>query len=186
MTTGRLYRPPRRWPAMTAVAVAGVLVGGAAGAGIVALATPRTTAAAPAVSTTSEPPPQDTQTSARADRRTCGGWDAAGKLINDAADAMAVIPEGVNILDAAVRDDPVRAAAVQRAGSLFQQASEALSQTITPGSTEVLVQASHTTVSALATLATTYRELDESSGDAMAVARTAAHGMSALCNRLVH
>ena len=44
-TTGRLYRAPRRWPAMVAVAAAGVLVGAGTGAGVMALTTDRPAAA---------------------------------------------------------------------------------------------------------------------------------------------
>lgn len=183
MTTGRLYRAPRRWPAMAAVAAAGVLVGSGIGAGVMALTTGRPTAA---VAVAAQEPPAQAQPIERADRQTCAGWDASGKLINQAADVLAVIPAGTSILAPEVRGDPSRQAAVQQAGSLFQRAADGLRQAITPGATPILTQTSLTTADSLAALATTYLASDESSGDAITTARTAAHGLSALCKRLVH
>lgn len=182
VTTGRLYRAPRRWPAMVAVGAAGVLVGGGIGAAAMELTTDRP-AAAVAIATQE---PAESQPIERADRQTCAGWDASGKLINQAADVLAVIPAGISILAPEVRSDPSRRAAVQQAGSLFQRAADGLRQAITPGATPILAQTSLTTADSLAALATTYLASDESSGDAITTARTAAHGLSVLCKRLVH
>lgn len=185
MTAGRLYRVRRRWPTMVAVAAAGALVGGGIGAGTVALT--RDSTAAATVTATSEPPaPATPQPLERADRQTCAGWDTAGKLINQAADALSAIPAGTNILAPEVRNDPARQAAVWQAAELFQRAADGLGQAITPGATPILAQTSQTTVASLTTLATAYRGFDESSGDSITTARTAAHSMSALCKRLVH
>lgn len=185
MSAGKLYRAPRRWPGIVAAASAGVLVGAAIGVGATMLTSERTTATAVTVTVTPESSkPPVTQPLERANRQTCEGWNAAGKLINDAADALTVIPEGTSILDPAVRNTPERVSAVTHAGDLFQQAADALQQRITPGATEILTLTSQTTVSSLATLATAYRSFDESSGDSITTARTAAHSMSALCKRL--
>lgn len=96
-----------------------------------------------------------------------------------------MIPEGTTILDPAVREDPERTAAVRHAGDLFQQASDALNAAIAPGTTQVLAEMAHTTVGSLGALSTAYKASDEASGDAITVARTTAHSMSALCKRLV-
>jgi len=167
---------------MIAVAAASLLIGSGIGAGLMALTTDRPVAAVAAA--TQEP--AQSQPSEHADRQTCAGWDASGKLINQAADVLAVIPAGTSILAPEVRSDPGQRAAVQQAGSLFQSAADGLRQAITPGATPVLAQTSLTTADALAALATTYLASDESSGDAITTARTAAHGLSVLCKRLVH
>ncbi|MFT9664980.1 Uncharacterised protein [Mycobacteroides abscessus subsp. bolletii] len=186
MNAGKLYRAPRRWPAVVAAASAGVLVGAVIGAGTTILTRERATAAAVTATATSEPSvPPTAMSPERANRQTCEGWDTAGKLINEAADALTVIPEGTSILDPAVRNTPERVSAVMHAGDLFQQAADALKQRITPGATEILTLTSQTTVGSLAALASAYRSFDESSGDSITTARAAAHSMSALCKRLV-
>ncbi|MCB9441543.1 MAG: hypothetical protein H6523_15005 [Mycolicibacterium sp.] len=187
MTTGRLYRAPRRWPAMVGVAAAGALVGGGIGAGAMTLTTDRTSSTSTTVTVNASPSATaQAQPTDRADRQTCGGWDASGKLINEAADALSVIPEGTSILDPSVRDDTERVAAVQHSSELFLKAGDALRQAITPGATDILTQTSLTAVASLVALSTAYRDFDESSGDAIATARSAAHSMSELCKRLVH
>ncbi|AMW21762.1 hypothetical protein [Mycobacteroides chelonae] len=186
MNAGKLYRAPRRWPGIVAAASAGVLVGAVVGVGATMLTREGTAAAAVTVTATPESSaPPAAKPLERANRQTCEGWDAAGKLINDAADALTLIPEGTSILDPAVRNTPERVSAVVHAGDLFQQAADALKQRITPGAAEILALTSQTTVSSLAALATAYRTFDESSGDAITTARTTAHSMSALCKRLV-
>ncbi|EIT92281.1 hypothetical protein [Mycobacteroides abscessus] len=186
MNAGKLYRAPRRWPGIVAAASAGVLVGAVVGIGTTILAHERSPAAPVTVTVTPEPSaPPGAKPLERANRQTCEGWDAAGKLINDAADALTIIPEGTSILDPAVRNTPERVSAVMHAGDLFQQAADALQQRITPGATEILTLTSQTTVSSLAALAIAYRSFDESSGDSITTARAAAHSMSALCKRLV-
>lgn len=186
MNAGKLYRAPRRWPGIVAAASAGVLVGAAVGVGATMLTRERTAAAAVTVTVTPEPSaPPTAKPLERANRQTCEGWDVSGKLINDAADALTAIPEGTSILDPAVRNSPEHVSAVMHAGDLFQQAADALKQRITPGAAEILTLTSQTTVSSLAALATAYRSFDESSGDSITTARTAAHNMSALCKRLV-
>lgn len=186
MNAGKLYRAPRRWPGIVAAASTGVMVGAVVGVGATMLTRERATAAAVTVTVTAgTSAPSAEKPLERANRQTCEGWDAAGKLINDAADALTVIPEGTSILDPAVRNTPERVSAVMHAGDLFQQAADALKQRITPGAAEILTLTSQTTVSSLAALATGYRSFDESSGDSITTARTAAHNMSALCKRLV-
>lgn len=185
MSAGKLYRAPRRWPGIVAAASAGVLVGAVIGVGATMLTRERTEATTVTVTVTPEPSaPPAARPLERANRQTCEGWDTAGKLINDAADTLTVIPEGTSILDPAVRNTPERVSAVMHAGDLFQQAADALKQRTTPGAAEILTLTSQTTVSSLSALATAYRSFDESSGDSITTARTAAHSMSALCKRL--
>lgn len=181
-----LYRIPRRWPGLVAAAAAGAVVAGtAAGVGTFYLTNHRT-AATPVAAAAEEASPPESLPTPKADRQTCRGWDAAGKLINEAAEVLTAIPQGTTILAASVREDPNQANAVQHAGDLFHQASDALSTTIAPGATQVLTEMAHTTVESLDTLSTTYKSFDEASADAITVARTTAHAMSGLCKRLVH
>ena len=180
--TSRLYRPPRRWPALVAVGIAGAVAGTAVTAGAM-LATGQRAESAPAAAA-SVPSPA-AQPTTKADRQTCQGWDAAGKLINEAAEELSVIPDGTTILDPSVRDDPAKSGAVQHAADLFGNASKALDTAITLGATPVLAETARTTAASLQALATTYRTFDEASGDAITVARTTAQSMSALCKRLV-
>lgn len=180
--TGRLYRAPRRWPAILAATTAGAVAGAAVTAGVLWLVVPRTEPTAFAAPSATSPAPQPTT---KADRQTCQGWDAAGKLINEAAEVLSVIPEGTTILDPSVRDDAVRSEAVRHAADLFGNASTALGSAITSGATPVLADTARTTVESLNALSTSYRAFDESSADAITVARTSAHSMSALCKRLV-
>ena len=186
MTTGRLYRAPRRWPALVSIAAAGAVVGGGVVAATLTMTNNGTATSTTPVTVTSEPPTSPSeQRPEQANRQTCAGWDAAGKLINEAADALKVLPEGTSILAPEVRDDPSRTAAVQHASELFAQAADALAQASAPGAAEILEQAAITTVGSLKTLATAYRDFDDSSGDAITTARAAAHNMSGLCKRLV-
>ena len=180
--SGMLYRIPRRWPGLVAAAAAGAVVAGtAAGFGTYYLSdrgTPVAAAPEPAL-------PPDAQPTPKADRQTCQGWDAAGKLINEAAETLTAIPEGTTILAPSVREDPHQTGAVQHAGELFQQASDALGTAITPGATQVLTEMAHSTVNSLDALSTAYKSFDETSADAITVAKTTAHAMSGLCKRLV-
>lgn len=180
-----LYRIPRRWPGLVAAAAAGAVVAGtAAGFGTFYLTSHR--AADPPVAAAAETvsPPEPLPTT-KADRQTCQGWDTAGKLINEAAEVLTAIPQGTTILAASVRNDHDQSDAVQHAGDLFHQASDALSAAIAPGATQVLAEMAQTTVDSLDTLSTAYKSFDEASADAITVARTTAHAMSALCKRLV-
>lgn len=180
-----LYRIPRRWPGLVAAATAGAVVAGtAAGVGTYYLTSHRTSGAPVEEAAESAPPPESLPTT-KADRQTCRGWDAAGKLINEAAEVLTAIPQGTNILAPSVRDDPNQADAVQHAGDLFHRASDALSTTIALGATPVLSEMAHTTVGSLDALSTAYKSFDEASADAITVARTTAHAMSGLCKRLV-
>ena len=64
------------------------------------LTTDRTSSTSTTVTVSASPSATaQAQPTDRADRQTCGGWDASGKLINEAADALSVIPEGTSILD---------------------------------------------------------------------------------------
>lgn len=79
---------------MVGVAAAGALVGGGIGAGAMTLTTDRTSSTSTTVTVSASPSATaQAQPTDRADRQTCGGWDASGKLINEAADALSVIPE---------------------------------------------------------------------------------------------
>lgn len=182
-----IYKVPRRWPALAGAAAAGALIAGLAAGGGTALLMHQPPMAAPATVTVAPPKPSSPPAlpTLKADRKTCTGWDEAGKLINEAAEELSVIPQGTTILDPAVRDNPERAAAVQRAADLFHRAAEAMNLAITPGSTQLLTEMAHTTADSLTALSTAYRNFDESAGDAITVTRTTAHAMSALCKRLV-
>lgn len=178
------YRIPRRWPGLVAAGAAGAVIAGtAAGFGTYYLTTHRTVAEP--VAEAAAPSAPEALSTTKADRQTCRGWDAAGKLINEAAEVLAVIPQGTTILSPSVRENQEQSDAVQHAGDLFQQASDALGSTIAAASTQVLTEMAHATVNSLDALSTAYKSFDETSADAITVARTTAHAMSGLCKRLV-
>jgi hypothetical protein len=60
-------------------------------------------------------------------------------LISEASAAQGVIPEGMTIVDPAVRSNAAWSEGVQKAGSLYTQAGDVLK--VTPGATPVLAEA---------------------------------------------
>lgn len=119
-----------------------------------------------------------------ADRQTCRAWSAAGKSIQAATAAQAVIPERMTILDPAVRANPEWKAGVLKAAELYEQAADTLGQGIAPGTTSILEQAADAAVPALRLTATGYKTFDEANGNAYHVMKESADTMDALCNRL--
>lgn len=177
----------RRWPlfvsgvAIGAASAAAVTAGLMAGTRDTATRTPVTITATvtPAAPTTPAPLP-----AADADRHTCNTWLSAGKLINDAATELSVLPSGVKILDPAVRANPDWTAGVQKAAKLYGQAADALAGDIAPGTTKILDETSGATAAALRVLSTGYATFDDAAGNTYHMMKESADTMDALCNRL--
>ena len=177
----------RRWPAFVGGVAIGAVIAAAMTAALMA-GTRDTTAGSPVtITATATPPAPTTPTplpAAEANRNTCNTWLSAGKLINDASTAQSVIPQGMTILDPAVRANPDWTAGVQKAGNLYGQAADTLAGGIAPGTNAMLAQTANTVVGALRALSTTTKAFDEASGNAYAVTKSAANAMDVLCERL--
>lgn len=175
----------RRWP----VFVGGVAIGAAIAAAITAALmagtsdtatrTPVTITATPPAPTTPAPLP-----AAEANRATCDAWVATGDLIHAASKAQSAIPQGMTILDPAVRANPDWSAAVQRAAAQYKQAGDKLASGIAPGTTTILDQSARATAAGLTTLATAYNTFDEANGNAYHVVKESSDTMDVLCNRI--
>jgi hypothetical protein len=178
----------RRWPALVAAGIiAGVIASTAAA--VITVNARDTTAAAPTLPTpvtvTVAPPapaaPAALPTS-QADRQTCETRAAASRLISEASVAQGVIPEGMTIVDPAVRSNPAWSAGVQKAGSLYTQAGDVLK--VTPGATQVLAEAVSTASKALRALGTAYTNFDAANGNVYDIASQSSDAMDVLCGRL--
>lgn len=186
-------QPPRRgsrrrlWPLLITAGVVGSLAASAVAAVVtlqvrdadapVARPAPPTTVtvAAPAPPTPPSLPP------AQANRETCETRSAASRLIDDAAAAQGVIPEGMTITDPAVQSNADWKAGVQHAGRLYEQAGNALR--VTPGTTPVVADAITTAANALRALGTAYTTFDAVNGNTYTIAREASNAMDAICDR---
>ncbi len=185
---GRSPRSRRRWPVLIGAGIIGAVIASTAAAVITVNARDTTTAAPPLptpVTVTVAPPtpaaPAPLPTS-QADRQTCETRAAASRLISEASVAQGVIPEGVTIIDPAVRSNPAWTAGVQKAGSLYIQAGDVLK--VTPGATPVLAEAVTTASKALHALGTAYTTFDGASGNAHDIAGQSSDAMDVLCGRL--
>lgn len=187
--------PPRRsrrsWPTLAAAAAAGAVVAAIIAAVITMQVRDTTPAAAPThapVTKTVQPPtPQSPAPlpTAQADHQTCyQGWDVASHYTDMAKDALRVLPNGMKVSDPAIQSNPDWTAALKRAGSLYQQASDTLRAQIAPGTTPVLVAAANTAVEALHTLGDATANPTAANGNAFGIADAAAKEVGALCNRL--
>lgn len=176
----------RRWP----VFVGGVAIGAAIAAavtGALMAGTRDTSSRTPVTITTTAPPAPTTPASlpaAEANRATCDAWVATGDLIHAASKAQSAIPQGMTILDPAVRANPDWSAAVQRAADQYKQAGDKLASGIAPGTTTILDQSARATAAGLTTLATAYNTFDEANGNAYHVVKESSDTMDVLCNRL--
>jgi len=178
----------RRWPTF----IGGVAIGAAIAAAITAalMAGTRDTATrTPVTITATATPPPAPETpaplpAADANRHTCNTWLSAGKLINDAATELSVLPSGVKILDPSVRSNPGWTAAVQKAAKLYGQAADTLAGDIAPGTTKILDETSGATAAALRVLSTGYATFDDAAGNTYHMMKESADTMDALCNRL--
>ncbi|OOK65224.1 hypothetical protein BZL29_7763 [Mycobacterium kansasii] len=99
-------------------------------------------------------------------------------------DALQVLPKDVKIGDPAIKSNPDWTAALQRAGGLYEQASDALRSHIAPGTTPVLLEAANTAVKGLHTLGDSIANASPANGNAFGIANAAAKEVGALCNRL--
>lgn len=180
----------RRWPFLVAAAAISAVVASAAAVAITiqaqdTTATPGSptretiTVAAP---TPAAPAPLPTT---EADHQTCQvGFVGTQAPTKAAAQALALLPPGVKVLDPAVQANPDWAAAVRRAGDFYKQASDALRTQIAPGTTPVLAQAANAAVSAFQVLGNAYRDFDPIAGNAHDIALAASDQMVTLCQRL--
>ena len=178
---------PRRWPAFVGGVAIGAVIAAAITAAIATQTTGSTTTAATPVTITATPPaptPPAPLPAAEANRHTCDAWLASGNLISDASTAQSVIPQGMTILDPAVRANPDWTAGVQKAARLYGQAADTLDGDIAPGTSPVLTQTANTVVDALRALSTTTSAFDDASGNAYGVTKSAANAMDVLCERM--
>lgn len=188
------YTPPPLPPASAArrrrpVFVGGVAIGAVVAAALTAglMAGTRDTATRTPVTITATPPAPTTPAplpAAEANRATCDAWVAAGDLIHAASKAQSAIPQGMTILDPAVRTNPDWSAAVQRAAEQYKQAGEKMGSGIAPGTTTILDQSARATAAGLTTLATAYNTFDEANGNAYHVVKESSDTMDVLCTRL--
>ena len=184
----------RRWPVLVGAGVVGAVVAAVAAAVITVQVRDTTTAAAPethppvtATVPAPAPPLPAPLPTAQADRQTCEqGWIPAGNLIDSAEAAMHIVPKGSKIDDPAVRSNPEWSAALQKAGDLYRQASDALKSRIAPGTTPILAEAANTAVQALRLLGDTISKNDPISGNAGDIGNATAKEIGVLCTRLVH
>lgn len=180
----------RRWPALVAAAAVGAVVAAGAAALITTQARDgAATSAAPAPSTVKVPAPTPAAPAplptAQADRQTCQvGFIGTQAPTKSAAQALAILPPGMKVLDPAVQSNPDWAAAVRRAGDYYRQASDALRAHIAPGTTPVLAQAANTAVNAFRLVGDAYVNGDPIAGNAFELALESSDQMVALCQRL--
>lgn len=180
----------RRWPVLVAAAAVGAVV--AAGAATLITTQARDTAspsAAAQPSTVTVPAPIPSGPAplpaAQADRETCQvGFIGTQAPTKSAAQALAILPPGVKVLDPAVRNNPTWEEAVRTAGESYRQASDALRAHIAPGTTPVLAQAANTAVSAFRLVGDAYVTFDPIAGNAFEMALESSDQMVALCQRL--
>lgn len=174
-----------RWPVFVGGVAIGAAIAAALTAGLMAgtrdtsVRTPVTITETPPAPTTPAPLPE-----AEANRATCDAWVAAGDLIHAASKAQSAIPQGMTILDPAVRANPDWSAAVQRAAEQYKQAGGKLASGIAPGTTTILDQSARATAAGLTTLATAYNTFDEANGNAYHVVKESSDTMDVLCTRL--
>lgn len=181
------HRP--RWVPLAAAAAAGAAIAGVVATIITASLTQTPTAtvtSAPiTVTATPTPPPAPAPLpTAQADRQTCQAFMIAGDQAKAAAATLKILPEGMTIVDPAVRANPEWASAVVRAADLYNAASTTLASRIAPGTTPVLAQSARTLSAALAAVSQADRTYDPAGGDVYAVARASDGTMVGLCKRL--
>lgn len=178
----------RRWPVLVAAAAVGAVVASGAAALITTQARDHTATApgspAPVTVTVPAPPPAAPAPlpTAQADRQTCRPRADASRLISEASEAQGVIPQGMTIMDPAVRSNPSWTAGVQKAGSLYAQAGDVLK--VAPGTTPVLAEAVTTASNALHALGTAYSTFSDVNGNAHDIAKEASDAMDVICQRL--
>lgn len=172
----------RRWPALTAAAIAGALIAGAITTGITMAATAPepaparnsdTAAAAPA-------PAAPALTADEADKQTCHAWGTASGLSTAAAATQGIIPQGMTITDPAVQSNPLWKDGVLKASGYYGQAADTLESQALPG-TPMLTQMTGTAVSALRTLSESFKAFDPANGNSMAVFQKTQQAMDWLC-----
>lgn len=184
-------RGSRRWRSFAIAGVLGAVVATGAALGVSlpfrspadasqSVAGPTTTVTVPATPSTSPAPPS--LPVSQADHQTCATRAEASRLISEASAAQGVIPEGMTISDPAVQGNPAWVAGVQKAGSLYEQASRVLR--VAPGSTPVLSEAIATASNALHALGTSYSTFDAVNGNTYEIAKQSSDMMDVLCGRL--
>lgn len=187
---GNSQRHRRGWPVIVTAGVVSALVASTIAA-VVTLhvrdtGTSASTSTAPSTVTTTvaapEAPSPDPLPAAQADRQTCETRAAASRLIDEAAAAQGIIPQGMTISDPAVQADAAWRSGVEQAGRLYEQASTTL--VVTPGATELLAEAVTTASKALHALGTAYTSFDPANGNAYRIAREASDAMDVLCGRI--
>lgn len=176
----------RRWPVLLAAAVLGAVVSAGAAFAITTQAQDTTVQGLPAPSTVTVPAPKPTSPTPlpteQADRQTCGSTADASRLLSEASEAQGVIPQGMTIMDPAVRSNPAWTAGVQKAGSFYAQAGDVLK--VTPGTTPLLASAVTNAANAFHALGTAYSTFSDVNGNAYDIAKAASKAMDTICQRL--
>lgn len=116
--------------------------------------------------TASAPPPPEPLPAEQADEKTCGGWDDARSTVLDAASALSVIPDGIDVLSPEVQAHPEWKAGVAKASRLFEQAAGTLADAKAEGTSPMLGHVTDTTIEALHTVSIAYRTFAPESGNA--------------------
>lgn len=188
MTTPPGYPPPyappraaRRWPLVVGVAAPSAILAAAAAAAVTAHSVTGRTPQAVAASQTATP---SALSPAAADRATCSAYDAAGKLMAAAVEAVKVLPPEVAVTDPQVRSNPQWSAAATRSADLYGQAADTLRAGIAPGTAPALGDTAAALAATLAALRTLDAASDAAAGDVYAAAQATDRATAALCNRL--
>ncbi|BBY55985.1 hypothetical protein MKOR_32360 [Mycolicibacillus koreensis] len=116
--------------------------------------------------TASPPPPPEPLPAEQADEKTCAGWDDARSTVLDAASALSVIPDGMDVLSPEVQTHPDWKAGVAKASRLFEQAADTLADAKAAGTSPMLGHVTDTTVGTLRTVSVAYETFAPESGNA--------------------
>lgn len=181
-------RGRRLWPQLAAGAAIGAALATLTTLAITSGANTSTTtpaAHAPVIVTAAPPPGPAPLPLDQANRQTCqGGWGSAGRFIDSAIQAMAVIPQGVKVGDPAFSANADWTAAAKKASGFYSQASDSLETQIAAGTSPILVSASNAAVSALRSLSEATSNSSPLNGNTADIADAASAEMAALCTRL--
>lgn len=179
--------PRRRWGRLAAAAAGGAVIAAAAATVIAIAATPNrapTPGPAPApVTVTATPTTPAPLPAAQADAKTCSAYRSIVAPASAAIQqTLKPLPTGVTITSPEVAANPDWSAAVDRAATQFQQASDQLAAQIAPGTSPMLGHFANIMVSALKTMSVAYQTRDPDNGDDYNVYHSTDQTLSAMCH----
>ena len=161
------------------------MVAGGVAVAVTVRATPSGPGEAPVAQTvtvTAGPPPSPVALPVeQADEKTCAGWAAARATVVEATKALAVIPDGLNVLSPEVQTHPEWKAGVAKASALFVWTAATLERSKAAGTSPMLDHVTDTTAGALRAMATAYRTCAPEAGDAFDVFNKSQKTMDWLC-----